>query len=174
MPQTSNRSVTRLLTAAEGYLELDLPQLAMRELRRVPRAERNQFEWHYLAGEVSRNAKVYDEALQRFHTANDIQPGESSVFASMAWCYKRIGKLELAIEAAEQAYQANPDEAVLLYNLACYFALSKQKEGALSWLGRALRIDPQLHRLIPTETDFDCLRNDADFQFIINAVATAE
>ena len=67
-----------------------------------------------------------------------------------------------------------PDDAVLLYNLACYFALSDQKEAALSWLGRALRMDRQLHRLIPMEPDFDSLRSDPDFRFIIKSVAATE
>ncbi|NOX54523.1 MAG: hypothetical protein GXP27_08805, partial [Planctomycetes bacterium] len=44
--------------------------------------------------------------------------------------------------------------------------LAGDKDGALRWLGRALRMDPSLRELIPEETDFDPLRNDPDFRFV--------
>lgn len=67
----------------------------------------------------------------------------------------------------EQAYQASPKQPIVLYNLSCYFSLAGDKAQALSWLGRALRIEPTLRELIPDESDFDPLRNDPDFQFVI-------
>jgi len=55
----------------------------------------------------------------------------------------------------------------VLYNLACYFALASDKVHALSWLGRAIRMESSLRELIPDETDFDSLRDDADFRLIV-------
>ena len=65
------------------------------------------------------------------------------------------------------AYQFHEDEPIVLYNLACYFALAGDKPQALSWLGRAIRMESSLRELVPDETDFDELRRDADFQMIV-------
>jgi hypothetical protein len=65
------------------------------------------------------------------------------------------------------AYQFHEEEPIVLYNLACYFALAGDKAHALSWLGRAIRMESSLRELVPDETDFDQLRQDADFQMIV-------
>ena len=85
-------------------------------------------------------------------------------------CYKRIGQLPKAISAMEQAYHVAPKEAVILYNLSCYWSLSGNKTQALSWLGRALRMDQALRKLIDDESDFDPLRHDPDFRLILEAI----
>jgi hypothetical protein len=54
-----------------------------------------------------------------------------------------------------------------LYNMACYLALDGNREQALSWLGRALRMDKTLCKLVPAETDFDSLKHDPDFQHLL-------
>jgi tetratricopeptide (TPR) repeat protein len=86
----------------------------------------------------------------------------------LAWCYKRTDQLAKSIEAMHQAYLAHRSEAIVLYNLSCYYSLAGNKEQALSWLGRALRMRPDLRQLIADETDFDPLRNDSDFQHLIH------
>ena len=60
------------------------------------------------------------------------KPTDITILMGMAWCYKRTERLPLAIDAMKQAYQNSPEEPVVLYNLACYFALSGDKTQALS------------------------------------------
>ena len=90
----------------------------------------------------------------------------------MAWCFKRIDQLPQAIDAMKLAYQFHKDVPVVLYNLACYYSLAGEKEDALSWLGRAFRMDRQLLKLIENETDFDPLRNDVDFQHLLQLTSS--
>ena len=59
------------------------------------------------------------------------------------------------------------DNAVVLYNLGCYYALAGDKELALSWLGRAIRREQRFRALVGNESDFDEFRQDPDFQFVI-------
>ena len=59
----------------------------------------------------------------------------------LAWCLKRTDRLEEAIDVMMAAYQFHEDEPIVLYNLACYFALAGDKPQALSWLGRAIRME---------------------------------
>ena len=65
------------------------------------------------------------------------------------------------------AYQFHKSEPLVVYNMACYYALAGDKENALSWLGRSLRMDREFLHKIHDETDFDSLRNDPDFQHLL-------
>ncbi|MGV6806996.1 MAG: DbpA RNA binding domain-containing protein, partial [bacterium] len=47
------------------------------------------------------------------------------------WCCKRTGQLEEAIESLEQALQRHPDDALVNYNLACYYSLEGRGLDAL-------------------------------------------
>jgi len=157
----------RHLEAARGYLMLNMADHALRELTQVDDHPDYQFDREQLRGEACRVKKDYGTALKAFEHALDEDPEDISVMLAMAWCYKRTDRLADAIEVTEKAYQAHPDEAIVLYNLSCYYSLAGDKDQALTWLGRALRMQGELRQLISDETDFDPMRNDPDFQFII-------
>ncbi|MGH7127788.1 MAG: TPR end-of-group domain-containing protein [Planctomycetaceae bacterium] len=172
MNETAGRR-ERCLRAAEGYLGLDMPDHALRELRRIEQPELCAREFYQIQGEALRQKGRYEQALEVFGRALAEDPTNAGVLLGMAWCYKRTGRLPQAIDVTEQAYRASPTEPIILYNLACYFSLAGNKTQALSWLGRALRMERNLTRLISDESDFDRLRADADFQMLVQTVAEA-
>lgn len=157
----------RTLEAAHGYLLLGMPEQALRELSRVRGAVRGSADWQRLRGEALRSRQRYVEALEAFEEADRLEPDELSTLLGIAWCQKRIDRLQDAIDTMMRAYRTSPHEPIVLYNIACYFSLAGDKGQALSWLGRALRMSPELRLLIPSEPDFDPLRHDRDFQFVI-------
>lgn len=165
----SHRRTERSLEAARGYLMLEMPEHALRELRSVENTPDVAFELQRLQGEAFRQKQCYEESLQAFERAHALRPRSLDVLLGMAWCLKRRDRLPDAIAVMEQAYAAEPNEPVVLYNLSCYFALAGDKAAALSWLGRALRMDGTLARLIDDEHDFDSLRGDPHFRFIVAA-----
>jgi tetratricopeptide (TPR) repeat protein len=156
----------RHLDAAQGYLMLDMPDHALTELRAIEAPEFFHFEIAQLRGEALRQQECYGEAIQAFSKALDVDASDLTVLLGMAWCFKRTGFLYRSIEMMERAYNVHPEEPIVLYNMACYFALDGDKTQSLSWLGRALRMEPSLRKLITDETDFDKFRDDPDFQFI--------
>jgi tetratricopeptide (TPR) repeat protein len=183
------RDRQRKLEAACGYIELNMPEHALRELGRIADPESIPLDFNRLRGEGLRALDRFEEALEAYARALAVDPDEISVLAGIAWCYKRTGQLHKAIEAMERAYQSHPKELIVLYNLACYFSLAGEKAQALSWLGRALRmestlrkqhpegerssapwgfghLEPSLRERIAEEPDFDPLRNDPDFQYL--------
>lgn len=162
------------LHAAEGYLMLDMPQQALECLDAIIDPERAQFETNYLRGMVLRHMGEHQAALNAFDVAYDENSEHLSLLLAMAWCYKRTDRLERAISTMEHAYAADPTEPIVLYNLACYWALAGNKPQALSWLGRALRMDRNLKRLISDEQDFDQLRNDPDFEMVIGLAGAGD
>ncbi|MDA0836050.1 MAG: tetratricopeptide repeat protein [Planctomycetota bacterium] len=156
----------RNLEAARGYISLELPRLAQKELARIEDISQCAFDYHYLQGEAYRLRKEHEKALSHFSMAHDVSPTDLGSLLGMAWCLKRLDQLDRAIEMTAQAYKAHPQEPIILYNLACYHALAGHKSDALSWLGRALRMESSLRSLIDDEMDFDPLRNDPDFQYL--------
>jgi tetratricopeptide (TPR) repeat protein len=153
----------RALESAQGYLLLEMPDAALRELRIFQSLPQVTIAAEQLRGEAYRQKEEYEQALQHFERV--VAAGESNLelLMSMAWCYKRIGRLDRAIEAMRAAYRDSPKEAIVLYNLACYLSLAGERDEALSWLGRAFRLDPKYRQLVASETDFDPIRNHPDF-----------
>jgi Flp pilus assembly protein TadD len=160
----------RALRAAEGYLLLDMPSHALRELGTVSDWPGSAFQFHKLRGEARRALKEHALAAVDLELALSQEPTDLDVLMTLAWCYKRIDRLPQAIAAMQQACRHHSDEPVVLYNLSCYYALSGDKTQALSWLGRALRMEPSLKKLIADESDFDSLRHDPDFTHLMSLV----
>lgn len=156
----------RLLEAARGYLLLDMPDHALEQLDAVPDPEESSFVVHELRGEALRAKQDYHAALREYSRALAEKPTDLTVLMGLAWCYKRTDQLPKSIAAMHEAYRSHSDEPVVLYNLACYYALSGNKTQALSWLGRALRMRGELRQWIAHESDFDQLRHDPDFQLV--------
>jgi tetratricopeptide (TPR) repeat protein len=159
--------IARRLEAARGYLLLEMPDQALAELNEIDDRTFTEFEWHLLKGEALRGRGDFRAAITAFQRCQRIRLDTLDVLMGLAWCYKRTDQLHKSIEAMHQAYLSHRDEPIVLYNLSCYYALADNKEQALSWLGRALRMRPELRTLIAAETDFDSIRNDADFQHLI-------
>jgi tetratricopeptide (TPR) repeat protein len=93
----------------------------------------------------------------------DLMPDDIHVWLALGWCYKRTGQLAKAIEALERAVKVDSSEAILHYNLACYWSLARNRTLALQYLSRALEIDCNFRDMIGGEPDFEALRQDADF-----------
>ena len=163
----ASKCVKRRLDAAQGYLMLDLPDRALRELSEIIETDEVTYEYHLLRGEALRAKSDHLAALDAFRNALTARPDDLSALMGMAWCFKRIDRIDQSIETMQRAYESHKEEPVVLYNLACYYSLAGEKELALSWLGRALRMDRGFTKLVPKESDFDPLRNDPDFQHLL-------
>ncbi len=163
----ASRRLKRWMKAAYGFLMLDLADQALRELDEIDDAGAHAFQFHLLRGEAFRAKAEHRRALDQFLMAQAIVPTDLCALMGMAWCYKRVDRLDQSIDTLRLAYESHPEVPVVLYNLACYYSLAGEKELALSWLGRALRMDRTLMKLVPNEADFDPLRNDPDFAHLL-------
>ncbi len=171
MASELDRRTRRRLLAAEGYLELEMFSQALRELQAISEVCETHTAWHLLKAEVLRAQADWHGALEEYRRCHADQPADLNVLMGLAWCYKRIGQLAQAIATMHDAHRVHPEVAVVLYNLSCYYALAERKTQALSWLGRALRMQPELRQLIPAETDFDPIRASPEFRKLLELSA---
>lgn len=62
---------------------------------------------------------------------------------------------------------AHPDSASLHYNLACLAAVTGQRGQALAELRTALEAEPRVADWAREDVDFNCLRDDSEFQALV-------
>jgi tetratricopeptide (TPR) repeat protein len=163
-PQPSYDRIKRRLGEAEGYLILHLPARALEILEGRADWATMQFEASLLHGEALRVLGRYRDALKPLEVAAALHPGDVSVAIALGWCYKRTHRLAQAIDALDRALRHNPEEALLRYNLSCYWSLAGNAAKSLDELAAALDLDPGLRSRIADEVDFDALRGNPDFE----------
>jgi tetratricopeptide (TPR) repeat protein len=169
----SRERIVRRLAAAEGYLELGLPLRSLEILQSRPQWGTMQFEASLLSGEALRSLGRFREALKPLEVAAALRPGDVGVAIALGWCYKRTHRLAQAIDALERAERAHPDDPLIHYNLACYWSLAGNTDRALDELTLAVGLDPDLRARVPSETDFDSLRGNPEFDRIMGSTPTA-
>jgi tetratricopeptide (TPR) repeat protein len=73
------------------------------------------------------------------------------------------GEYDKAVEALEQLLAETPEDAGVLYNLACAESLTGERQEALSHLKRATELDPDFRAMAKKDSDFDAIRDDPEF-----------
>ncbi|HWN20370.1 MAG TPA: tetratricopeptide repeat protein [Gaiellaceae bacterium] len=68
-----------------------------------------------------------------------------------------------AVEFFERALREEPEQAGLLYNLACAESLLGRTDDALGHLDRSIELQPRFREAAQTDSDFDPIRADARF-----------
>jgi tetratricopeptide (TPR) repeat protein len=167
MSPNSDDQIRKQLDEAEGYLMLDLPRRTMEILESRPDWLNMQFEASVLKGEALRSLKHYRDALKPLEAAAALRPGDTRVALALGWCYKRTNRLAQAIDSLERALREHSDDALLHYNLACYWSLAANASRSLESLTMALDLDPDLRSLIADEPDFKHLRGNPEFERLV-------
>jgi tetratricopeptide (TPR) repeat protein len=89
-----------------------------------------------------------------------VSPWERSAEALRHWA---TGDWALAIEALRRQLEDQPDDAGVLYNLACAEARAGRVEAALTHLTRAVELEPRFADNAQTDGDLDAIRADPSF-----------
>jgi hypothetical protein len=91
-------------------------------------------------------------------------------FTPSAWEYafasdalKRGGDAHAAVTEARAGLASHPDEPSLLYNLACFEALTGEHEQALAHLRCAVDLDPRAREWLVDDPDLDPIRGAEGF-----------
>ena len=77
------------------------------------------------------------------------------------------GRYAEGIEILTAAHERFPDDATILYDLACYESLSGATHDALAHVTRSIELDPSLRPAIAADTDFGPLADDPAFAALL-------
>ena len=176
----------RTIREAEGYLELlmacadrwelepavrdPLGGRALSVLMRLDASDRRSPHVLYLQGLAYRAMERHDEAVIPLREAAELNPENIHVWLTLGWCLKRSGRLQAAIEALHEALAVDPRQAILHYNLACYWSLAGHAELALEHLTIAFDLGPEYRDLAVDEPDFDAIREHPSFRELTSVV----
>lgn len=162
--------IQRAFKEVEGYLELSMPQKALDLLARISDPGTFRGQKLYLTGEALRALNRHADAISALEEAADLLPSNIHVWLALGWCRKRTGRLDLAIDALERAEEVSPEEAIVHYNLACYWSLAGRKHRSLAYLSRAISLDSNFRDLLIDEPDFDPIRSDPEFRALTEII----
>jgi tetratricopeptide (TPR) repeat protein len=170
----------KILREAEGYLDLitvfgdrmpcrpdvrdALAQRVLDTLERIENPGGMKGNVLFLRGQALRAMELFVEAVPPLREASEIEPQNIHIRLSLAWCYKRCRRLDLAIQTLEDAIEADPGYAIIHYNLACYWSLAGNVKLAVTYLSQAFDLEPNYRDHVHRERDFDPIRNHPHFQ----------
>ncbi len=174
------------IRAIEGYLDLAmgttdqltldadlrdrLAKRALDLLAQLPDVRKDRAQVYFLRGQALRITEQYREAVKPLRRAVELDSGNYLFHLALAWCFKRCERLDLAIQILDDALDVAPDEAIIHYNLACYWSLAKDSRRAIQFLMQSFDIDPSFRDLVATETDFDPIREEPEFLALLSNV----
>jgi tetratricopeptide (TPR) repeat protein len=174
----------QILQEAEGYLELVLAfadqwpldsavrrQVICRALHTLDQLDETQcVEGLMLRGQALRLLEDYPQAVEAFQKAVEKDRENIHALLELGWCYKRIGRVDLAIRALEDALEVDREQAIIYYNLACYWSLAKNVALTLAYLAQAFELDETYRELVAEESDFDPVRNHPEFLALTSVI----
>ncbi len=96
------------------------------------------------------------------------KPGEAFTLShtersAPALRYLGTGEYDKAVEEFERLRAETPDDAGVLYNLACAESLTGKRREAIDHLTRSVELDPDFRELAEKDSDFDAIRDDPEF-----------
>ena len=186
MPGFDHIRRKQILREAEGYLDLvmlygdrwtpepgirdSLAQRALDVLDRLGPRHGARARVLYLRGQALLTMQRYADALAPLNAAAECDGDNVHIWLALGWCYKRTGRLDLAIQSLEEALAIDPDRAIIHYNLACYWSLANNPKLSVAYLSSAFDLDDDYRDLVHQEDDFDTIRCHPDFMALTSVI----
>lgn len=146
-------SLERSLLAAQGYIELEMPQDALAELASLPAVERDREEVLQLRLFIFMRGRAWTEALEVCEKLRELFPECSTGFIHGAFCLHELGR---TAEAKQVLLAGPPDlskEATFHYNLGCYDAVLGNREEAQGHLLTSFELDNKFREIAKYDPD---------------------
>lgn len=130
------------LAAAEGWLELGLPDDAWSELDRITPSLQNESGVLEARFAVCAHRKDWDRAYQLAELRVQSHPDDAGGWIHRSYAARRRngGGLAEAFALLHPAIDRFPGEAIIPYNLACYCAQQADLDQSWKWLELASKV----------------------------------
>jgi Tfp pilus assembly protein PilF len=158
LPSPESLTVQKRLNAALGYLGLGMPQDAWNELEDIEAKDRARPEVLKVRVEVCRALKQWEMMAEVSNHLRKIEPDEVEHPLNMAHATRRFKSESEAADILSLALRRYCDDALVRYNLACYWCVMGRVEEAREMLGTACNKDESLRELAETDEDLAGLR----------------
>jgi tetratricopeptide (TPR) repeat protein len=127
--------------AAVGYVELGMFQDANDQLEKIDPFNRSAPEVLAVRIEIYHGLQKWELMAEIAKRLADFQPDDLHWTISVAYATRRANSIEAAKQILLNAESRFPNEAIIKYNLACYFCQMGDIENAKNYLRKAFEID---------------------------------
>ena len=100
----------------------------------------------------------------------DIDPDHARAYNLGATTLMKLGNIPRALEFATKSLSIEPDDPLILYNVACMYALMDKREDALANLERAVRNGFGHKESMANDPDLESIRRTPWFHAIVQAM----
>jgi tetratricopeptide (TPR) repeat protein len=162
----------RYFQARAGYQKGDLARAV--ELFEEAASVREDHEARYFAaqtytalGREETAKEAYQRALPVIDKHLELNPDDARAWTMAAVAHSRLGDRQEGLTSAERALDADPEDAAVLYNVACFYALEGEPDSALACLERAATAGFAHPEWIEHDPDLDSIRDDPRFRALM-------
>lgn len=145
------------LQAALGWLELGVPDEALRELDSLGPTERMRKQALELRLVAQMKAAHWNAGVDTARLLCMREPKEARFFIHAAYCLHETGDTVAARNFLMTGPSNLIDEPLFHYNIACYHAVLGQPKQARSHLSRAFSMDDALRDIASKDSDLESL-----------------
>jgi serine/threonine protein kinase/Tfp pilus assembly protein PilF len=125
-------------------------------------------------GEHEQAQMAYRRALDALELQLDLNPEDTRALTLGAGCLARLGQGTKSVEWIHRADSIDPDDAVIVYAIACVYGILEFREEAIKYLKRAVQAGFGNFGWIENDPDLERIRNDPRYQSIIKSLKMAE
>ena len=149
----------RLRGEIDGYLELEMPEMAEEELAAVP--ARLAAHPLILDGRMAvlMHRKAWAQAVETGLTGCVAVPGQASFFIHTAFCLHELHRTEEAHLLLISGPASLRQEALFHYNMGCYLCVLGLCAEAVGYLQQAFRLDSTLRAFAAADKDLQKVRD---------------
>jgi serine/threonine protein kinase/Flp pilus assembly protein TadD len=118
-------------------------------------------------GEKEKYQKILQEGLETYKRYLSQHPDDSRGHMYYATDLAQVGEHEEAKRQAAKAIELSPDDPLMLYNAACFYAQMGEKAAAIQSIRDAIAVGYGNYEWLKRDTDLDSLRDEPDFKELI-------
>jgi len=119
---------------------------------------------------LGRNDEALEAARRGLKVADahlDLNPDDARAWYLSAAALMRLGQRDQALERAQRAYAIDPEDAGVLYNLACIYALAGSSNEAIDHLDKAIKNGFGQREWLENDSALDSIRGEPRFQALL-------
>jgi adenylate cyclase len=119
---------------------------------------------------LGRQDEALEAARQGLKVADahlELNPDDARAWYLSSAALMRLGQRDQALERARRAYAVDPEDAGVLYNLACTYSLAGSTGEALDHLDKAIQNGFGQRKWIENDSALDPIRNEPRFQALL-------
>jgi Flp pilus assembly protein TadD len=147
----------RHVLAATGYCELGMFDEAERTLEQIDAEDKHRKEVLSARVDLYMAMQKWDLVAEVARSLVDTEPENAAWWINLAYATRRAESIDKAQAFLLQARKLHPNNAIIVFNLACYACVTGHVEEAKTHLKHALALDTKIRELALRDRDLQTL-----------------